>query len=422
LGTGLATIASTISEQDQAGRDALDVVINPWNFPASQFVDWSPLEFSNDSKGNDPRPDALPKGEEVIQVLPEVPGCGYAVCEPASRPAVPLVDGHTLRNEVLELTVSAKTGGIQSLRTHRDRGTRVSQRLVFEKPGTGRKRSQFEIGEPRLDTQMIADRIEIGRNDRTVGDIMSHGRLVDAAGELLARFTQTVRFVRALPAAIIDVRLDCATLPTGEAWNSYFASRLAWSDEAVSFRRGVQWRARETTRQRIESPEWVEVSSGGQNIVCLALGLPFHRRAAPTWLDTLLVTAGEENRQFQFAIALDCDYPTQAALSLASAGKPTLAKLPGPLPEARGWFLHVSAKNLLLTHCEPLCGERAGIRCRLLETEGRQAEATIAAFRPFRSAQTTDFRGNAKSVLSVVDGRVRLDIDPHRWVQFEAEW
>jgi hypothetical protein len=269
---------------------------------------------------------------------------------------------------------------------------------------------------------MIADEIQTGRNDSVVGEIIAHGRILDAAGELVARFTQTTRVVRALAAAILDIQLDCVKLPVGDPWNSYFASRLAWSDEAVILRRGVQWTARETTRQRIESPEWVEVCSGEPNIVCLALGLPYHRRAATTWLDTLLVTAGEDRRQFQFAIALDCAYPTHAALALASSGSPTLAKLPGPLPARAGWFLHVSAKNVLLTHCEPLEGERSGIRCRLLETEGRHAEPSIAAFRPFRSARTTDFRGNAKSVLSVVNGHVRLDIDPHRWIQIEAEW
>jgi hypothetical protein len=135
-----------------------------------------------------------------------------------------------------------------------------------------------------------------------------------------------------------------------------------------------------------------------------------------------LVTAGDSRSQFQFAIALDCLYPTQTAIALATAGRPSFAKLPGPLPTSRGWFLHISAKNLLLTHCEPLLGERAGIRCRLLETEGRDAAATISAFRPFRAARITDFRENTKSVLSVNEGKVSLDVGPHRWVQFEAEW
>jgi alpha-mannosidase len=412
LSAGLSSIAPTVSQSDANSRIAQEVVINPWNFSAPQFAALNPLDFSGNAAGTSVPP----------RVFPDVPGCGFAEWQPANAAAVPLVEGRTLRNETLELTVSDVSGGIQSLRAHRDRGTRISQRLVYQ-ARTGQKQSSADWpGGMALETQMIADQIVIGRNDSIVGEITSHGRLVDRSGSLLARFTQTARLVRALPAAIIEVSLDCVQRPAGEPWNSYFASRLAWSDEAISFRRGVQWTSRETTRERIESPEWVEISNGADNMVCVPLGLPFHRRVGPTWLDTLLVTSSENRRQFQFAIALDCLYPTQTAVALATAGRPSFAKLPGPLSDGRGWFLHVSAKNLLMTHCEPLCGERAGIRCRLLETEGRHAEAMLSAFRSFRSARTTDFRGNAKSVLSVNEGKVSLEVGPHRWVQIEAEW
>ncbi len=412
LSAGLLSIAPTGSESDADSRISEEVIINPWNFSATQFAALNPLDFTGDATGTTVPP----------RVFPDVPGCGFAEWQPANAAAVPLVVGRTLRNETLELTVSDVSGGVRSLRTHRDRSTRISQRLVYQ-ARTGRKQSAADRnGGMALETQMIADQIEIGRNDSIVGEITSYGRLVDGSGSLLARFTQTARLVRALPAAIIEVTLDCVQRPAGDPWNSYFASRLAWSDEAVTFRRGVQWTARETTRERIESPEWVEVSNGAESIVCLSLGLPFHRRVGPTWLDTLLVQSSEERCKFQFAIALDQAYPSQLALSLAAAGTTAFAKLPGPLPAPRGWFLHISAKNLLLTHCEPMCGERTGIRCRLLETEGRHAEATVAAFRPFRSGRTTDFRGNPKSVLSVNDGKVVLDVGPHRWVQVEAEW
>jgi len=269
---------------------------------------------------------------------------------------------------------------------------------------------------------MVADRVVTTHNDPAIGQITTDGRLLDAADQLLARFTQTVRLARGLPAAIVGIQLDPVRLPEGDVWNSYFASRLAWSDEAASWRCGVQWSAHETTHERIESPEWVEVSDGEENVVCLALGLPYHRRVGPTWLDTLLVTAGEEGSRFQFAIGLDCLYPTQAALGLLTSGLPTLAKLADPPAEPRGWFLHLSAKNVIITHLSRLEGERAGIRCRILETEGRSAVATLSAFRPFSAARTTDFRGHVNDVLSVVEGRVPLDVGPHRWVQLEAEW
>lgn len=415
LSDGLAVAAGLRAPLAAKIASGCSVTINPWNFPAARLTRFDPLDFSGATSS---------AGAEPPLCLPDVPGCGYATLDaPAGAPPVPLAQDHTLRNERLELTVSAITGGIQSLRTHRDRSTRVSQRLVFHEAGAARTHhAPMENSTPRLDTQMVAERIEITRNDAVVGEITSQGRLLDAADELLARFTQKVRVARGLPAAIVQVELDSERRPEGDMWNSYFASRLAWSEETASFRRGVQWVGRETTREKIESPEWVEVFDGLGTITCFGLGLPFHRRAGPTWLDTLLLVAGEERNRWQFAIGLDCPYSTQTALGLLTTGRPTVATLPSRPPTPCGWFLHASAKNIIVTHIEPLAAPQIGIRVRLLEIEGRAAQATLAAFRPFQAARTTDFRGNPAAILSVVDGQVRFDVGPYRWLQVEAEW
>jgi hypothetical protein len=152
------------------------------------------------------------------------------------------------------------------------------------------------------------------------------------------------------------------------------------------------------------------------------MGLPFHRKVGLTWLDTIMCVAGESQRRFQFAIGLDCPYPTQTALALLTAGAARPVQLPFKLPQPRGWFLHLGARNLVMTHVELLADERLGIRCRILETEGRSVETTFEGYRPFRAAQITDFRGTTSEVLSVVDGAARIDIGPHRWIQLEAEW
>jgi hypothetical protein len=269
---------------------------------------------------------------------------------------------------------------------------------------------------------MIADAVEVTRNDSILGEITAHGRLVDSESQLLAKFTQTVRIARGLSAAIVDVQLEPAAPPEDDPWTSYFASRLAWIDEAASFRRGAQWMSREVTTQRIESAEWVEVSNGAGNIVCFPMGLPFHRLVGPTWLDTLLCVAGESDRRYQFAIGIDCSYPTQTALGLVTAASEGTDWLPYKLTQQRGWFLHLAARNVMLTHLDFVDDASQAIRCRILETEGRGVETTLAAFRPFREARITDFRGNASEVLSTVDGVVHLEIGPHRWIQLEAQW
>jgi alpha-mannosidase len=404
LGANLAAIAgfSTLSAAEAAAANL--VVVNPWNVAVSQLVGVSAIDTG--SAGDSKR-----AAERLF--LPEVPGCGFATVASASAiPANTMANGLTLRNEVLELTVSQKTGGIQSLRTHRDRNTRVSQRLVFH--------HQMD-GEPP-ESHMVADKVEITRNESLVGEITSHGRVLGAGGDVLTQFTQRVRAVRGLPAMIVDVELAPQHLPAGDIWKSYFASRLAWSEAALSIRRGKQWSGRETTRECIESSEWIEIDDGIGRVTCFMLGLPFHRMASQQWLDTLLLVAEEEGRRFKFAIAIDQSYPTHACLALMTACDPYLCTALEPPTSQRGWFLHVGAKNVLCTHIEPLSEPAGGVRLRLLETEGRQTRTSLSAFYPFRSAWISDFRGNRTDVLSVSDGRPEIDIGPYGWVQIDAEW
>ena len=346
-------------------------------------------------------------------LLPEILGCGYLALGAATAASrVPLVEALTLRNELLELNVSEKTGGIQSLRTHRDRATRVSQRLVFH----------HEAGGTTIESQMVADRVTVSRNDELVGEITSTGRVLDGRKDVLARFTQRTRVVRGMAAAIIDVELDPQHMPTSDLWRSYYASRLAWADEALTVRRGEQWTARETEREQIESPEWVDIDDLSGRVTCYSLGLPFHRRAAASWLDTLFIAKGEERRRFQLAIGIDQPYPTRGALAALTAGHPAFSALPGAATAPRGWFLHLPTKNVLLTHIAPLAAPATGVQIRLLETEGYETRTALAGFRPFRTARTTDFRAGAIEVLSVSDGAVHIDIGPYRWIQIEAEW
>jgi alpha-mannosidase len=409
LADGFAAIAGFAANPKADAAVANAIVINPWNVATTHLVggDILPVEKSLTNIGVGDASHAQPL------YLPDIPGCGFAACASAALPPrVALVEKLALRNEWLELTVSEKTGGIQSLRRHTDRTTRVSQRLVFH----------HLIGETPPETRMVADKIEVTRNEPLVGEITSRGRIFDAGRAVLAAYTQRVQAVRGLPAVIVDVELDPKHLPNGNIWKSYFASRLAWAEEAIGFRRARQWCGRETSRECIESSEWVEIDDGVGAITCYALGLPFHRIPALARLDSLLLVAGEERRRFQFALSIDRNYPTHAALALMSAADPLVCESPAPLPTPTGWFLHVGAKNVLCTHIEPLQSANGGMRMRLLETEGRHTQTNVSAFRPFQTAWITDFRGNRSDVLSVTDGRAEIDLHPYGWAQIEGEW
>jgi alpha-mannosidase len=235
IGAGLAAIAG-FDTSDLAGAGAANqAVVNPWNITHAQLLGVHTLD-----------PEEWPAGDRFDKgiCLPDVPGCGFAtVASAVAQSPVELAEQLTLRNERLELTVSEKTGGIQSLRTHRDRGTRVSQRLVFH----------HQISGVAAETRMIADRIEITRNEPLIAEITSYGRMIGAAGDELTRFIQRMRAVRGLPAMIVDVELEPQHLPAGDIWKSYFASRIAWAEPSLCVRRGGQWSGRETNRECIES-------------------------------------------------------------------------------------------------------------------------------------------------------------------------
>jgi alpha-mannosidase len=401
---GLASIAGFVPANKADVPRTNQVVLNPWSVASGQILGTNVLNATTTEP---------PQIQVSPHCVPDVPGCGFARVESTAEASpVALAQELTLRNERLELTVSQKTGGIQSLRTHRDRGTRVSQRLVLH----------HETGGDAPESRMVADRIEITRNDPLMGEITSRGRLLGAADDVLANFTQRFRAVRGLPAMIVDVEIEPRHMPAGDIWKSYFASRLAWAEPSLSIRRGKQWCGQETNRGHIDSSEWIEIDDAVGRVNLFSLGLPFHRIASAQWLDTLLVVPDEERRQFQFAVGLDHHCSTHTALALLSACEPCVFASPQPLTTPRGWFVHIGAKNVLCTHIEPLTEPAPGIRLRLLETEGRETRTNVAAFRPFQNAWSSDFRDNRTDVLSVSEGNTEIDIGPHGWVQLEAEW
>ena len=357
--------------------------------------------------------------------LSDIPACGFATLAAQSPPLpVPLADGHTLRNEHLEVVVSGATGGIQSLRRHGDRSTRVSQRLVVcDRQFSGRAhRAGGDDLAPEANVPMIAEHIEVTRSNHGIGEITSRGAWSMPTTTYWRSLCKRLGCRAGLPAVILDIHLDLLRHPDGALRDSYYASRLVWRGDALGVRKGVDWIGSETGRQWIESSESVEITEASGTITCFALGLPLHRLVSPTRLDTLLAVAGEKRQRFQLAVGPDCAYPTQTALALLSQGEPAIIRSVSAPPAPRGWFLHTSAKNVLITHIALLAAPRSGLRLRLLETEGRDAEVEIATIRPIHSAQITDFRGEPTEVVSVAGGVARVGMSPGHWLQLEAEW
>ena len=115
-------------------------------------------------------------------------------------------------------------------------------------------------------------------------------------------------------------------------------------------------------------------------------------------LDTLLVTATETCRSFEFAVGIDLPNPFQAALELISSAVMIPCDGP-PTSGPAGWFFHLDVRNIVITSVSPLRADRCGVRLRLFESAGRYTRARLRCPRNVAEARMTDFRGQRLSTL-----------------------
>ena len=380
-------------------------------------------------------------------VVVDVPALGFARLGPGGEPASPtpapaggswwfgkssraaekvLAEGHTLRNEHMEVTIDAQTGGIRSVHDYRTRGNRLSQQLAFRLPGARPKPGDV-WRDPDLEaaySSMVAESVELVSAGTALGEIVSQGRLLDAEGRRLAGFRQTYRLCRGSPVLMVEVELEIDEEPRADPWNSYYAARFAWADEAADLFRNVGWSVQPTEAKRLEATLLVEARTENTRTAILTGGLPYHRRIGFRMLDSLLVVRGESQRRFRFGVGFDLPYALPSALELISPVTAVAETASPPRTANTGWLFHVDAKNVVATHWEPLVvdGQLRGFRARLLETEGRPGRARLRAFRAIASARQTDFLDQTLVDLPLDEDGVRLDFAAHEWVQVEARW
>lgn len=339
-------------------------------------------------------------------------------------PPIPLAADNRICNELIEVVVAAETGGVRSIKAHRDRRTRASQRLVFVT--NARAEERRAVDNPAGESRMQADLLEITRNDSVAGAIHSRGQLLGRAGRVLARFEQTCTLPRGERHVVIDVSLESVESPAEHSWHSYFASRLVWDDRLdAELHHGVSWLAEPTERRRIVTPEWIQIARADGGAGWLTLyphGLAHHQRIGPRALDTLLTATADPPHRFRLAIGLDDPYPTQTALGLLTPTSHYVTKAHHTGDPVGGWFLHVGAKNVIVTHLSRVDQPSAGVRLRLLETEGRGATVPIAAFRPLADGRQTDFCGRTLNPLKTDNGRLVVELRPYQWIQLEGYW
>ena len=369
------------------------------------------------------------------QVLVDVPAMGFAWVGPApgdpsaadqrkarKQDLAALAEGNALRNEYLEVTISPVTGGIQALHNRAVRANRLGQQIAMRLARPRRAGGEGPDEEQDYSV-MAADEVAVEEAGPLVGRIRSRGRLMDRQGQRVAGFVQTAEIRRASRILELRIDLDLDRQPGPEPWGSYYAVRFAWTDETVQTHRNVGLASRSTETAFVESPLWFDISGARARMTILTAGLPYHRRFGLRKLDTLLIVQGETARSFRLGIGMDLAHPAPAALGFLTGGLPRIECGP-PRAGPTGWLFHVDVRGVVATHWEPVLadGKPAGFRVRLLETEGRQVQVGLRAFRPLGSARTLDLLGEAPADLPVQDDRTTLDLGPYQWANIEASF
>lgn len=354
---------------------------------------------------------ASQKAEQGIDAVIEVPPLGFAwipcAVEKGAKVRLPkatIVQGTMLQNDYIMLEVDPATGGIRSIRDSYKQLPRLGQQLVFA-PGSS----------------MICEGMTTLRNGHAVGEIQTHGTLVDAHGKTLATFRQTHRLWAGSKLAEVDIQLEPVEPTIGYPWHAYYACRWAWRDPHTRLHKSIHQTKLLTQQTRPETPGFIELELTQGKTTIFSRGYPFWQRHSSRMLDSLLIVEGETARDFSFAISLDDDLPHQTAqhwqtplLTIPTEGLPTAGNT--------GWFFHVDAPSVLVINMHPVKSGRRKIIVRMVETYGYATEAMLLCPHPPKSAQVVDSWGEVKQELRVTIEGVALHLGCYEFQQVALEF
>lgn len=358
---------------------------------------------------------AQQQGQETSLVL-DAPTMGITLLGTSGGPSKPnktpeLVEENTLRNEYFEATVDPETGGLRSVRDYSTRGNRISQQLAFRFNGGQRY------------TKMVADHVETTQSNQIVGEIECRGRLVDEEATTVASYHQRVRVNRGNRLIELDIEIQPEVLPGDNPWDSYYASRFAWSNEATDVERSLNGIRCESTAQRFEAPLFIQLDDGKQRTAILTGGLPYHRKVGMRMLDSLLIVRGEEARRFRLGIGVDLKQPFREAQAFI-APEIIIPEFGGVAESSSNWLLHFDARHVQLLGWTPWIEEDrvVGLVMRFGETDGRPGSLGVSTIRPFESARKTDLRGQTVTQCEIDGDQLRCQVSPHEVLEIEARF
>ena len=340
--------------------------------------------------------------------LVKVPPLGYAwFAHTASVPpgGASLVDDGALQNEFFRVTISAKSGGIQSVRRHASRDNLLSQQLCYRDRDEDDPRGRMVLdGEPRLSDGPLMARAKTA------------GRIVDEAGQTLARFRQVVTVTRGQRTIGLDIALDPVVRPDASPWTHHYACRWAWAASGVAVSQSSDWdvvACPMPTRfdaARMESPLLIEIADEPR-VTLLPGGQTWHRRTEARIAETILQTRGSRDAEVALGIAIGELHPAEAAWD----GLSDVATTPCRRPAIESaWLAQVSEAGTLVLGIDESPNPRLpGLVVTLRETEGRRGPCRLTLCRDVREALLLDWLDQPSGSLPVIDGAVEIPLRGH---------
>lgn len=316
-----------------------------------------------------------------------------------------------LRGRALDVVVHPETGGLQAVRSRRKRGNRMSQQLAL-------RGKRFAEGYSR----MVADYVGGGTLDGRPA-VESVGRLLDDDDQTVAAFRQRVGFAPAPGVVVLEIEVDPKIELGSDPWRSYLACRFSWGDATVDWRRSVAGVAVDTTAERIEAPDFLQLVSDVHSDAILCGGAPYHVRVNSRMVDSILLVRGEQRRTFRLGVCIDSAAPHAEAQAFCLEA-PATAPIAVGTTLSSGWLLHVDRPGAATTGWELLReeGRCVGFRVRLLDTLGLHGPVRLEAARPFTQARLVDFLGATIGDARIDEGAICFDLGRYEWTCVEARW
>jgi alpha-mannosidase len=401
------------------------LVLNTVPFARTVKIDW-PAQWKSPAANS--AIDALQSQNSAQQLLVKMPPGGFVwLNEAMGRDTIhpvtlaqknepPLAESLKLRNRHFEITLSARTGGIESVVFHGQRLNRLSQQPCFRyereqtlpDDGSGEvRKSTYAV--PELSSHRV---VECGPVFATIETTTQLRAPTD--GQPLTTVVQTISVDRLLPRLTITQRFQDIRHPVkGNPWLTYFGSRFAWDNESAAITRAVMDQAAGFRSERIESPDYVEISDADHRIVIAPHGRPWHRRSGPRMLDSLLIVEGETETTFQFTIEFDQAFPLRTATDAMSPPATGITTGHRPRSTSAGWLLGLTARNVQLVRSDwvPASPDHSEELCMIIcETEGVSGDCLIRTARQPTTAFAINADRSEKHSLEVSEQGVRVPL------------